>query len=216
MKTKRFYAAQVILLLENDFPNIDFKIDERQVFFLIDEVVNQLAKENFFENWKLTGAGVDEQYITTFSPITVTDQADGKPSYMDLPQNYAALPWNSGINEIYPLKYTSTNQPSVVVMSHVDFRRYMNNPARGMGGRLYGYLEGNRLIFGTCEVAKKNGANFAARLVVRDSSAIAEDAFYPLPADKEKFVIEECVKLLTIKRSQETDRVRDNNDQAAA
>lgn len=216
MKTKRYYSEQVKLLMENDYPNIDFKTDERQIFLLIDQVVNRLARESYFENWKVTGADVDEQFITTFSPLTVTDQSNGKPSYLDLPMNYAALPWNAGVNEIYPLKWTEINQPSVVIMSHTDFRRYANNAARGMAGRLYGYLEGYKLVFGTCDVGKKYGTQFAARLVVRDSSQLTEDQVYPIPSDQEDFVLKEVMKLLTIKRAQDTDIVRDNIDKSAA
>lgn len=215
MKTKRFYSEQVKLLLQNDYENIDSKIDERQIFIMLDNVVNRMARESFFENWKLTGSGVDEQFITTFD-VTVVDQTNGKPSYIDLPVNYAALPWNSGINEIYPKKWEQINQPSVVIMTHTDFRRYANNPARGMAGRLYGYLEGYRLLFGTCDVGKKYGTNFGARLVIRDSSLINEDTVYPIPADRVDAVIQEVVKLLTLKRAQDTDVVRDNNDKAAA
>lgn len=216
MKTKRQYAERAIVQLQNADRNIDFKIDERQVFLIMDSVANRMAADNYFSNWKLTGATIDEGFITTFEPVTIIDPADGNFSYLDIPSNYAALPRNRGIDGVYPMKYKTSNQQSVIVMSHMEYRQFMNNPARGMAGRLYGYLKGMRLIFGECGVGKKYGTQWGVRLVVRDSSLIGNDQWYPIPADKEEEFIDAVVEKLMIRRDQPTDTVRDNNDKAAA
>jgi hypothetical protein len=212
-KTKRFFAERILMELQNDNRNIDFKINERQVFVVLDETVNELAAASYFENWKLSGAGIDEGFITTFEPVTVIDQANGNLSYFDFPCNYAALPMNRGIDEIYPLKYNTTHQSAVVVLSHSDYRLYQNNPARGFEGRLYGYPKGMRFYFGTCEVTKKYGASFGVRLVVKDSSQIGNDEWYPIPSNVEKLVIDTCIEKLLKRRMAPIDRVRDNVDQ---
>lgn len=213
MKTKRYYAERVLLELQNDHRNIDFKIDEREVFLVLDDVVNDLAAKNYFETWKTTGAGIDEQFITTWEPIEVTDQPDGLPSFLTLPSNYAALPRNRGIDEVYPMRYNTKNQSSVVIMSHNDFRLYKNNPACGMQGRLFGYVQSNKIIFGSCDVGKTYGKEFGVRLVVRDSSQIGENDLYPIPSDKENFVVATAVDWFRSRRAQPTDSVRDNKDQ---
>lgn len=215
MQTKRFFAEQILRELQDDHRNIDFKIDEREVFLRLDAVVNELATQNYFDNWKLTGQGVDEQFITTWEPVVVVDddEPEGMPSELTLPASYAALPRNRGIDEIYPLKFNKENQSAVIVMSHADYRMYANNPARGMEGRLFGYLSGNKLIFGTCDVARKYGKNFGVRLVVRDSSQIGNDESYPIPADKQQSVVDACVQWFRDRRKQPTDSVRDNKDQ---
>jgi hypothetical protein len=215
MKTKRQYSERILIRLQNDHRNIDFKINERQVFLMMDEVVNAMATDNYLANWKLTGAGIDEGFITTFEPVTITDPVDGNYSYLDIPSNYAALPKNRGIDGIYPLKYTTTNQQSVIILSHMEYRQFMNNPARSMEGRLWGYLKGMRLTFGKCEVGKKYGPQWGVRLVVRDSSTIANDQWYPIPSDVEEEMIEKVVEKLLGKRATPTDSVRDNKDQAA-
>lgn len=215
MKTKRQYSDRVMFRLKNDHRNIDWKIDERQVFLMLDEVVNSLAADNYFSNWRLTGAGIDEGFITTFEPVSVVDPGNGLFSYIDIPCNWAALPKNRGIDGIYPLKYTQGSTQSVIVMSHMDYRQFMNNPARGMEGRLFGFLKGMRLTFGTCDVGKKYGTNFGVRLVVRDSSQIGLDQWYPIPSDFEDDVIDRVVEKLIGKRLTPTDSVRDNKDQAA-
>lgn len=215
MKTKRQYSERILIRLQNDHRNIDFKINERQVFLMMDEVVNSLAADNYFANWKLSGAGIDEGFITTFEPVSITDPSDGNYSYLDIPCNYAALPKNRGIDGVYPLKYTTTNQQSVIIMSHMEYRQFMNNPARGMEGRLWGFLKGMRLTFGTCEVGKKYGRDWGVRLVVRDSSQIGNDQWYPIPSDFEEDLIERVVEKLLGKRATPTDSVRDNKDLAA-
>lgn len=213
MKTKKWYTHQIMNELENDKLNFDFKIDEREVFIRVDAIVNELAKNNYLENWKLSGAGIDEGFITTWEPIIVTDQPNGNPSYLTIPSNYAALPKNRGIDEVYPLRYNTTHQSSVVILSHTDFRLYQNNPAGGMQGRLFGYLKGMQLIFGTCEVGKKYGNNFGVRLVVKDSGQIANDELYPIPADIEQTVIDTAVAWFKKRILTPTDEVRDNKNE---
>ena len=103
--TKRYFYDRTILGLQDAYPNIDWKIQPREVFLVIDDIVNAMAKENYFENWKLTGANTDEAYITTWADdaaLTVTDVTD-QPSYLTFPSIYAALPMNNGIVEIWPL-----------------------------------------------------------------------------------------------------------------
>jgi len=212
MQTKRFFAEQVLRELQDDYRNMDFKIDEREVFLRLDAVVNDLAKKSYFENWKLTGSTLDEQYITTWEPVVVVDQPNSNPSYLVLPASYAALPRNRGIDEVYPLKFNTTHQPAVIILSHTDFRQFANNPARDMQGRLYAYVQGNRLYFGTCDVGSKYGKNFGVRLVVRDSSQIADDELYPIPADQQQNVITICVEWFQNRRAQPTDSVRDDKD----
>lgn len=211
MKTKSFYAEQVLIELQDDFRNLDFKIDEREVFLRMDAMVNELAAKNYFENWKLSGASIDEGFITTWEPVAVVDQNNGLPSYFIFPSNYAALPRNAGINEVYPIKFISENQPPVVIMSHTDYRRYLSNPASKMGGRLAGYPHGGRFYFTTCEVGKNYG-NMGVRLVVRDSSTIGDNDLYPIPADKENEVVATLVQWFRDRRLQPTDSVRDNKD----
>jgi len=215
IKTRKYYADRIILALQNGYPNIDFKIQEREVFPVIDDVVNRFAENEYFDNWRMTGAGIDEHYITTFNEIDVVDQEDEAPSYFDFPSNYAALPNNRGIDEIWPLKYQlKGDDHSVVIMNHSDFRRYKNMYAGKLEGRLGGYPEGTRFYFTTCGVKKKYG-NVGLRLVIRSSADINNSAPYPIPANREGEVIQEVIKYFVLKRMEPTDEVRDSNDQAA-
>lgn len=218
MKTKRFYAERVKDRLINQYQNEDFKVDERFIFACLDSVVNSLARKAFFDNWTLSGAGIDEQFLTRWdgdSAITVVDQQDGRPSYFELPVNYADLPRNRGIDEIWMQKYGKTNN-SVVIISHRDVRLYSQNMASSNQGRVTGYPQGTRFYFSGpengCKIKAKYG-NVGLSLVVRDSSLIALDAPYPIPADKEDHIIELSIARYIDKRGQPIDKVRDGNDE---
>lgn len=221
--SKIYYAERVIRSLQNDYPNIDWKIDEREVFPFLDDAVNALAVQNYLSNWKrFGGTGVDEQFITDFPDITVVDPADedgeltGAPSYLEFPANYAALDKNRGIDEVYPQEVTQDNQQSVVIISHDEYRRYQNNMAGNSQGRLTAYPKGGRLVFTECGVKAKYGSLFTVRLVIRDASKISDTAPYPIPANFEGLVIETVTKQFYDKRAAPTDTVRDKNDKTAA
>ena len=213
MKTKKFFAEQIINELQNDYPNIDLKLDERDVLVRLDAVVNELAQRNFFDNWKYSGPNVDDQFTTTFQ-VTVQDRTDGKPSFFVFPTNYIALPRNEGIVEVYPLKWNHEDQSAVAVISGEDYRKLQSNAAGKMQGRLTGYPKWPNFEFTTCEVAKKYGATFECRLAIRDSSQIADDAPYGIPADRENFLISTVVQWYRARRAEPTDSVRDNKDVA--
>lgn len=212
IRTKRYYAEQILLGLQNNYPESDWKIDFREIYPQMDHVVNKLAAQNYFDNWKLTGTGIDEQFITTWDEVTVTDYDNKVPSEFTIPSNYAALPNNRGIDEIVPLKFQQNgNDYSVVIMSHGDYRRYKQMPAGKLEGRLGGYPKGKKFIFTECGVKKKYG-NMMVRLVVRSASDIAADEQYPIPANFEGQVIKEVMLYFVEKRNEPTDIVRDKND----
>lgn len=214
MKSKNLFAERVILELQNDYPNIDIKLDERMIYLCLDGAVNEMAKKNYFENWRLSGGAVDEQFITLFEDIAVTDYANDLPSTMTLPANWVALPRNGGIASIYPKKWQTRYQPTVTILTFEEYRRLLSNPASNMQGRLTAYVKGGRTLeFTECGVAKKYGA-MNVRLVIRDSSAIADDAPYGIPADQENAVVALCIEYYRNRRFQPTDSVRDNKDQA--
>jgi hypothetical protein len=215
MKTKRFFADQVKDVIMNNHPNMDFKIDERDIFVRLDAIVNQYAEQNYFDNWKFVGEGIDEHFITTWDEVTVVDPTDEQPSYFEFPSNYAALPNNRGIDEIFPLKYKKGGVQSspVIVMDNITSRRYGQLQAGRMEGRLSGYPKGNKFIFRECGVKAKYG-NMSVRLVIRDSTTIGVTDFYPIPSNFEQRVIMETAAWFIQKREAPTDKVRDKNDEA--
>jgi len=215
IKTKLYYAQRVILGLQDDYPNLDFKIQEREVFPVVDDIVNRMAEADYFDNWKFTGQHVAEHFVTTWPEVVVTDQDNELPSYFDFPSNYVELPKNRGIDEIWPLKFRqNSDDHSVIIMTHQEYRRFKSQQAGGLQGRLGGYPQGTRFYFTSCGVKKKYG-NVGLRLVIRSAADITDTAAYPVPANKEGEVIALAIKYFVMKRTGQTDQVRDAKDVAA-
>lgn len=211
-KNKRQLAQQVLNELSTDKINIDFHIDEREVFLRMDALVNEMARKSFFDNWQVSGPSLDEQYITTWdgdNAIEVVD-VDYQPSYLVLPAGYIELPRNAGIVEIWPIEPSDFGQ-TVVIMSHSDVRMMQNSRASNMQGRLWGYPRGDNFVFGESDVAKRFGETFGVRLAIRDSSAISLTAPYPIPADKESVLVAKLVDWYRKRLGIGSDTVRDSN-----
>ena len=215
-KTRLYYAQRVIMALQDDYTSLEFKIQEREVFPVIDDIVNRMAEQDYFDNWKMSGMGIDEQFITQWDIVNVVDQDNELPSYFEFPSNYVALPNNRGIDEIWPLKFRKNGDDhSVVIMTHSDYRRYKSLQAGSLEGRLGGYPQGTRFYFTSCGVKKKYG-NVGLRLVIRSSRDISDTAPYPVPANREGDVILMAIKYFVDKRNGQTDPVRDSKDKVPA
>lgn len=212
-KTKKYFSDRTISGLQDSYPQIDWKIQEREVWLVVDDIVNGLAKDNYLENWKLYGAMSDEAFITEWSgtsAIAVVD-SDEQSSYIVLPADRVALSMNGGIAEVWPESY---EYGAVKLMRHEDIRRTRNLMSGNLQGELGGYPSGNKFIFNQVNVGKNFAPTFGVRLVIKDSTAIGISDPYPVPADMVETVIEMAIEYFTKKRLSPTDEVRDNNDKA--
>lgn len=213
VKSKTYFSDRIIKALQDAFPNIDFKISEREVFLVIDDVVNALAKENYFENWKLYGAGLDEGFITEWSgdnAIAVVDPDGGEdPSYIVMPATPAALPRHGGVVEVWPSNW---EYGSVKIMDHSDIRRTRKLMSGNLQGELGGYRSGNRFVFNQTEVRKNYAETCGVRLAVKDSSEMTLTEVYPIPSNLQEIVIQRVVDHFKNRRMEPTDTVRDKND----
>lgn len=213
IRSKKYYAQRIIRSLQDAFPNADFRISEREIFVMLDDVVNSMAKQNYLENWKLYGAGVDECFITTFdgdSALIVVDPDEGEsPSYIELPAVPVALPRNGGIVEVWPLRFEFG---PVRIMDHSDVRRTRRLMSGNLQGELGGFRQNLRFVFNQTKVKKVYGEKFGVRLAVKDSTALSEDVPYPIAADMEDGVISAVVERFINRRMMPTDTVRDKQD----
>lgn len=215
IKSKKYYAQRVILGLQNDWPSQDWKMDERLVFPVLDDVVNGFAEQNYFDNWKMCGESIDEGFVTTWDGIEVTDGENEMPSYFTFPSNYAALPNNAGIIGVIPEKFQMRGEDAaVVVLTYEQWLKYKNMPAGSFQGRPAGYPKGSRFIFTSCGVKKKYGS-MTVRLAVRNASDIANDQPYGIPSNFEDRVIKAVMEVFVTRRLMPTDQVRDKKDVAA-
>jgi hypothetical protein len=217
LKTKYLFAEMVMREF-NGASNIgrDLDIDPREIILRLDAFVNDMAKKGFFENWQLGfDTGMNEQYLTRWEWLTVTDPVRGQPSYVQIPAAWVSLPRNMGINQVYFQNDPTINKKKyfeqIIVTSHEDVSRYRNNMASGMEGRLSCYPRNNNLYFSKGNINATYG-NIGLSLVVRDASAIADDAPYPVPADKEAELISATVAWFRNRIAQPQDAIKDGED----
>lgn len=217
-RTKLFYAEEVILSLKGQFPNRDMKIDPREVLLRLDEEVNEAAKAGYLLNMKLRlGSAIDDQFVTTWDNLTVTDPPNKAPSYIQLPANYVTLPDNTGIDQIYFMNDFTVAKTKyfdpVIITSFKDVSGYRNTTGEFLEERISCYPKNGYIYFDRGNINSKYG-NIGIRLVVRDASAIADDAPYPIPAEYMGTVVKNLVQFYRERLMQPQDLVRDAVDKS--
>lgn len=218
IKTRQYYGEQVLNNIAGaSLRNRDERVDIREVYLVIDQIVNRLAKEGFLENWKMGFGGVDELWLTRFEWLEPTDADDDGPSYVTLPATYSPLPKLQGINEVYfensfdsvKKKYFDT----IMVISRREFVDYRNNPAGNLEGLVACYPQGNTLVFNKPNINAVYG-RVGMALVIKSSFDIADSAPFPIPASIESQLIQEATDIFLKRRFTPGDAVRENNFQA--
>jgi hypothetical protein len=191
MTTKKTLANQIARLLETYDITRSRKFDYRDIMSYMDTVANALAKQNYFENWKLDNKAVDSQFTVFWREVPVYYDNLRKEAYSILPAKYVALPENNGISFI-----GTNNEAFVPVPSNFKYM-YANNPASGLLGQTGYYIDNDQDLkaFYTKNLVQAGATNVMMRLVIADSSVIDEDAPYPLPPDMENQLIKEVIAL---------------------
>lgn len=213
LRTKWSYVEEVMLELRDQFIGRDMQLDQREVLLKLDQLVNEFAKNGEIENWKRGyGDGIDDQFITSFEWLTVTDPTNKGNSYVQIPAHYTALADNKGIDQVYFKNDFSSSKKKyfdpVIIMSFKDIASYRNTMGSTLEGRIACYPRGGILYFDRGEINAKYG-EIGMRLVVRDSGAIDDNAPYPIPAEIEKRVINELVAFYRERMSQPSDNIKD-------
>ena len=212
-RTKLSFCEEIMLELRDQFIGRDMQLDQREILLKLDQLVNEYAKSGFLENWKLnTGNGIDDQYITEWTALAVTDPTNKMPSYVSLPAHYADLPRNQGLNQVSFTNSFSDNKKKyfdpIIITSFRELSTYRNTVGEYLEERISCYPRNGKLVFDRGSIAATYGT-VDIRLVVKDSSAIADDAPYPIPADIEKKVINELVAFYRERMAQPQDNIKD-------
>lgn len=216
VKSKLYFSELCLKELNSQFRNRDEKIDQREVIIRIDQIVNAGAKAGIFESWNMGERAIDDQFTTTWdgrlnSWLAITDVSDTGESYFTIPSNYVVLPKNGGIVQVYLEK---NYFDPVAILSPAEASTIRNTLAGNLEGRIGVYPRGGRMYFiGRQNVGSKYGGA-GLQLVIRDASAIADDAPYPIDAAQEHLVIEQTVKWFRDRKNQGADTVRESVDSA--
>lgn len=192
IKTKDYFAEQVQLKINPGGRPKDEKIKKPEIILVMDQVMNFLASQNFTENFILHGRrDVADQYLATFEDVVITDNTTN--SEITLPAEYADLPMNQGIYEVYP---TNDIKARFFVVTSRNSRRRKNLMEGNMENGVFCYPVGDKLIFSKNNL-KVVHKTLTVRLVVTDSANITASARYPVPPNKEKEFIDMVYEYFT-------------------
>ncbi len=214
LRTRVYYAEQVINQLQNAYPNRDWKIDLRDVYPALDNWINAKAKDNLLESMQMNiGMQVDEQFITTFENLTITDPAGKQPSFVPLPANYAALPNNMGIQDVFFMNNSAKKKyfDPIYISSYKGRSEDRYSMAYDNQGRLEVFIQNGNLVFSQGNVGATYGT-CGIRQVIKSAFDINNTAPYPIPADLAEQMISDIADWFMNRREQQPDVIRDNND----
>lgn len=214
LRNRIYYAEQILNQLKLPLQNRDDKIDIREVYAAMDNWLNERAKMGFFENMKLRSASqMDEQFITTFEELAITDPPAKKPSYMTLPANYTNLPDNQGIQDVFFMNNTSKKKyfDPVLITSYRDIAGMRHSMAFDNQGRLSVAPYNGKLLFSESNVGATYG-NAGVRLVIKSAFDIADDAPFPVPADEALSMVSDLTEYFLSRNNTGAANIRDNND----
>ncbi len=214
LRTKLYYGEQVLNELNSQLRNRDEKIDIREAIIRIDAIVNSFAKEGILLNWKrgFTNS-LDEQFITRWEFLTITDPSNGEPSYFQIPAHYVELPDNRGIDQVYFQNSFSSVKKKyfdpVIIRNYKSVSQYRSNRAGNMEGRISCSPRNGNIVFNTGNIGATYG-DVGIALVVRDSSALSDSDPYPIAADQEQLIIQTAVEWFRARQGQKPDLIRDD------
>lgn len=215
LRTKWSYAEEVRNALDPDFGNRDMQLDPREVLLRLDQTVNELAKLGSLENWKMNrDEFIDDTWTTTFEWLTVTDPANKAPSYVQLPATPVDLPDNRGIDQVYFKNDFSAVKKKyfdpVIITSFRNLSEYRNTMGGELDGRIQVYVKNGYIYFDRGNVNATYG-EIGLRLVVKDAGSIGDNDPYPIPADRQRMVLDSVIDFFRKKLAQPNDLVRDDN-----
>lgn len=216
LRSKWSFSEEVISALQPDYTSRDLSIDPREVLLRLDQIVNEQAKLGTLENWKMNrDEFIDDTWITTWEWLTLTDPANKANSYVQLPATPMDLPDNRGVDQVYFKNDFSAVKKKyfdpIVITSFRDVSTYRNTMGGELEGRISCYIKNGYLYFDRGDVNATYG-QIGLRLVVKDASAIGDNDPYPIPADRQRLVIDMCIDFFRKKLAQVGDEIRDDKD----
>lgn len=204
--TKRQIAQSIQGYLANWDIQADQAIDIREVYVVLDRLANKYAKLGLFENMRFDDKNVSPCYLTSFPNVQIYLDAQQNICCSDLPARFIQLPHDKGIDAIFPMSNRAKTFKPVPRGFISSFRK---SKAKGLQGNDGYWVEGAKIYY----TIKYDGTaieDVMIRLAIADSSAIAEDATYPIDPSMEQTIIMEALSYLLPNEARPQDRVADN------
>ncbi len=207
--TRRVLIEQILRQVYGEQPTDDASITPNLVNIYINQGVALAAKQNYKDAIQIDGWGyVNNSFYSTFSGSTITaDDTDQFQYYITLPQVPLGIGSTEGITSLQ-FKYGNEVSYTAIPLS-MNQVGYTNN-LRAIPNKLLFFPEGNLVRIKT-PLILDIGYTWTAKLVSGgDSSDLSSNL--NCPDDYIPLVIDYCMKLLMLERSQPKDISNDGSD----
>lgn len=193
--------------LANFKESMDFRVDDRLIWGIVCEVLDNYAKRGLLENMKLDDPTVPDQYATTFMGAEgkglsiYYDQIRGL-CYSNLPAKPINLPSRRGYKLIAPVR----NMENAFWVCDVNEAR---NAMRIMGdSKVLAWAEGKRMYYSK-RFDETNAPFIVMILVISGAASIEMDAELPIDPAMAFQVRTDAINYFLPKTDKELDTVRD-------
>lgn len=148
--TPRYLAQQIIRLAETGNQSRDSQLTERDVLPLVVNIANKVLKEEMYRMRQDDDGSktMASHFVQTFRKVPVKKLNKGNVNFIELPGDYALLPYNEGVRRIAP--YTPDNpligDKAMIPVQHEELD--IIGPIVGsMQKQWVYYVEGNKAYF---------------------------------------------------------------------
>jgi hypothetical protein len=201
------FVDSIIKYLSNFKESMDFRLDDRDVWIVVCDILNGYAKRGLFENMKLDDPTVPDQYATTFTGV----EGKGLNIYYDpiralcysnLPAKPINLPSRRGYKLIAPVR----NMENAFWICDANEAR---NAMRIMGNsKVLAWPEGKKMYYSK-RFDETNAPFIVMILVIAGASSLEMDAELPIDPAMAFQVRTDVINYFLPKTDKELDTTRD-------
>lgn len=182
MLTKKKVSELTISRLSGGAPSFSNKIDEREVWVVIDAVIASLVDADYRANIARGSYDINGAWIKTFEDVQVKESKSRKEFYIDLPAYLTSLPQDRAIRMITPMEDQSTQY---TVINNNSIGVFANLEAGGMERTCY--IEGAKVYFPRWSL----GLTKVLVKMIPSTDALDEDEMLPMPGTAESMLLEQ-------------------------
>jgi hypothetical protein len=208
MVSKKIIADLIIAQKSGGFATSQSKIDERDVFALVDIAVGALVDAEYRQNLAKGSYSINNSWISTYPEVQIYFSEVRKEKYVTLPVKPIELPGDRCIRLVCP---TEDQSDMFVLVDNNAQGIFKELEAGNLSGLKVCYLEGDRIYF---PGLTRNISKVMVKMLA-GTDGLDENAPIPIPAITQKMLYEQVSALLETQVKYRTKMVSDSNPNTA-